>query len=99
MGRVACELADRVILTSDNPRTEDPAAIIRDIQSGTGGKEWRTIPDRKAAIETALASAGEADAVLIAGKGHEDYQIIGDATIDFSDTDTAREFLSERVHS
>ena len=75
MGAIAAELADRVIVTSDNPRWEDPASIIGDVLEGAGDVEWHV--DRRAAIQRALVLAGPGDLVLIAGKGHERYQEIG----------------------
>lgn len=94
MGKAALE-ADYAVVTSDNPRTEDPAAIISDIVVGMQGTEDRfTIePDRRSAIRCALALAQAGDAVLIAGKGHEDYQIIGTVKHDFDDRSVAREEL------
>lgn len=99
MGETACSLSDKVIITNDNPRTEDPEIIINDILSGTHGREWAVIPDRKEAITTALDSAREGDAVLIAGKGHEDYQIIGTQKHHFCDRETACEHLVHRAPS
>lgn len=89
MGRMASLLADRVILTSDNPRTEDPMAIIRQIQSGfpPGYQSFDIVPDREQAIVTALSTAQRNDTVLIAGKGHESYQIFDHVSIPFSDRD------------
>ncbi|HEU4587412.1 MAG TPA: UDP-N-acetylmuramoyl-L-alanyl-D-glutamate--2,6-diaminopimelate ligase [Gemmatimonadales bacterium] len=77
MGRLAAELADLAIVTSDNPRTEDPDAIIDEIEQGMGGVRHLRITDRLAAIEAALSEAKPADTVLLAGKGHETYQVIG----------------------
>ena len=88
MGKAARQFADRVVLTSDNPRSEDPTAIIADILEGTG-KTATVIEDRAAAIEWAVNAAAAGDAVLIAGKGHESYQLIGDRRIEFSDLDVA----------
>src|SRR5690606_13509166 len=82
MAAVACRLADRVVVTSDNPRTEDPDAIIRDVLEGVPAEKRAGVvvePDRAAAIRAAVAAADAMDTVLIAGKGHEDYQIIGKA--------------------
>ncbi len=93
MGRAALE-ADLAIVTSDNPRTEDPLAIIGDIVGGMEGAPegaYDVVPDRRAAIAYAIACADRGDLILIAGKGHEDYQIIGDATIDFDDRKVAAE--------
>jgi UDP-N-acetylmuramyl tripeptide synthase len=81
MGAVAAELADRVVVTSDNPRTEDPRAIIDAIVSGIPLEAHANVtiePDRERAIRAAISRAGKADIVLIAGKGHEDYQILPD---------------------
>jgi len=83
MGAIAQELADRVIVTDDNPRTEDAATIRAEILTAAPGAE--EIADRKLAIEKAIATMGSRDVVLIAGKGHEDYQIIGTAKHHFSD--------------
>ena len=91
MGDVAGRLADLTIITSDNPRTEDPMAIINDILTGirpTGG-EHQVIPDRHEAIFTAVAQARAGDMIVIAGKGHENYQIFKDRTIHFDDAETA----------
>lgn len=94
MGHVALR-ADLAVVTSDNPRSEDPETIIGDILGGMAGAEDKTkvIADRRAAIGYALRTARPGDCVLIAGKGHEDYQIIGDTTIDFDDRIVATEEL------
>jgi UDP-N-acetylmuramoyl-L-alanyl-D-glutamate--2,6-diaminopimelate ligase len=97
MGRIAALLADRVIVTSDNPRTESPAGIIDDILAGITDKtNVETIEDRAGAIATAIARAGRGDTVLIAGKGHETCQVIGDRRIPFSDADVAAAALAAR---
>jgi UDP-N-acetylmuramoyl-L-alanyl-D-glutamate--2,6-diaminopimelate ligase len=83
MGAIAEALADRVIVTDDNPRTENAAAIRAQILAATPGAE--EIPDRKSAINSAIATMGPRDVVLIAGKGHEDYQIVGTSKHHFSD--------------
>ncbi len=98
MGRAAASIADRVIVTSDNPRSEEPGAIIRDIEEGMGGIEHEVEPDRRKAIHLALRTASTGDMVVIAGKGHEDYQIFKDRTIHFDDAEIVREFLREPVH-
>ncbi len=86
MGQVANEYADQVILTSDNPRSEDPTAIIDEILSGVDSASWATIElDREVAIQTAIAKADKNDLVLVAGKGHETKQIIGDVVSHFDD--------------
>lgn len=93
MGEVACRLADRVLLTSDNPRGEDPEAILDAIEAGCERPVVRE-PDRARAIHRALAGARPGDCVVIAGKGHEDYQILGDRRVPFSDRACARDALS-----
>jgi UDP-N-acetylmuramoyl-L-alanyl-D-glutamate--2,6-diaminopimelate ligase len=87
MGRIAAELSDQVVITSDNPRTEDPDQIIADIIAGTTthADRLRAIPDRAQAIAEALATAGPGDLVLIAGKGDEAYQIVGHSKVPYSD--------------
>ena len=96
MGSVASLLADEVILTSDNPRREDPLAIIHQIQSGfaPGFRDYQIIADREQAILAALAMAKADDAVLIAGKGHEAYQIFEHVTVPFSDRDVVERFFA-----
>jgi UDP-N-acetylmuramoyl-L-alanyl-D-glutamate--2,6-diaminopimelate ligase len=96
MGEVAIRLADYVFVTSDNPRSEDPKKILHDIEKGilpSGKKSYELIEDRKVAIEKALGMARKGDIVLIAGKGHETYQIIGSQKIHFSDQQAAAEAL------
>ncbi len=95
MGAVADELADRIIVTDDNPRSEDPAAIVRDIEGGMAPGRARVIHDRALAIRAALEEAVAGDVVLIAGKGHEDYQIYGAERRAFSDLREARRLLGE----
>lgn len=105
MGKVACELADRVVLTSDNPRTERPEAIIDEVKTGMVGGHAEVIvePDRERAITLALSEAQPGDVVIIAGKGHEDYQILPDParpgstiTRHFDDREVARAVLTAR---
>ena len=93
MGRVVEQKSDIAIVTSDNPRTEDPAAIIEDIKEGLKKDNHIIIPDRKSAIFRAVELAEKDDIILIAGKGHEDYQILGDRTIHFDDREVALEAL------
>ncbi|MGD2294470.1 MAG: UDP-N-acetylmuramoyl-L-alanyl-D-glutamate--2,6-diaminopimelate ligase [Candidatus Aminicenantes bacterium] len=98
MGQIAGALADLTILTSDNPRSEDPLAIIADIEQGilkTGPEKYLILPNRREAIKKALFLAQKDDTILVAGKGHEDYQIIGDKTIPFSDKKVILELLKE----
>jgi UDP-N-acetylmuramoyl-L-alanyl-D-glutamate--2,6-diaminopimelate ligase len=98
MGEAAGSLSDVVILTSDNPRTEDPEKILADAEVGIQktGKPYQKIADRREAIHQAIAQARTDDLVLIAGKGHEDYQIIGREVFHFDDKEVAREALAER---
>ncbi len=95
MGRISGELADYTIITSDNPRTEDPEAIVSDIEEGiklTDGK-YICIVDRREAIRYALLNAQKGDAVVLAGKGHETYQTFKDKTIHFDEREVVREIL------
>jgi UDP-N-acetylmuramoyl-L-alanyl-D-glutamate--2,6-diaminopimelate ligase len=95
MGQVACELSDLAIVTSDNPRSEDPLQIINDIMVGVRRTDTRAIvvPDRALAIRKAIEEANAGDVVLLAGKGHETYQIFKDRTIHFDDREVAAEAL------
>lgn len=95
MGRVACDGADEVVLTSDNPRGEEPAAIIAEIHRGCAGARVYAEPDRQAAIAAALARAGADDLVLVAGKGHETTQVVGAEVRAYSDRDTVQRLLRE----
>jgi len=101
MGEAAASLSDVVILTSDNPRTEDPEKILADAEVGIQktGKSYRKIADRRDAIHQAISQASRGDLVLIAGKGHEDYQIIGREVFHFDDKEVAREALASRPRS
>jgi len=96
MGKAAAEYSDACILTSDNPRSEDPEAILKEIEAGMGGARYRVVADRAEAIRIAIHAAGQGDIVLIAGKGHEPYQQFADRTIDFDDRREARRALAER---
>lgn len=96
MGKVVSELSDICIITSDNPRSEDPEAIIDEIIPGLVSDNYKRVTDRRCAIETAINMAKKDDVVLIAGKGHEDYQILKDKTIHFSDKEVAAEFLERK---
>ncbi len=95
MGQVAGELSDLVILTSDNPRSEDPLQIMNDALVGLRRTDTKFIvePDRAIAIRKAIEDARPGDVVLLAGKGHETYQIFSDRTIHFDDREVAREAL------
>jgi UDP-N-acetylmuramoyl-L-alanyl-D-glutamate--2,6-diaminopimelate ligase len=97
MGRVATDLSDVTIVTSDNPRHEDPRGIIREIMAGAApGKDVHEETDRRVAIHMALAMARRGDIILIAGKGHEDYQVIGDEKRHFDDREEIESFLRSR---
>jgi UDP-N-acetylmuramoyl-L-alanyl-D-glutamate--2,6-diaminopimelate ligase len=106
MGEAAVRGADVAVLTSDNPRSEDPEAILAEVERGLGGlarveperlsaseRAYAALVDRRAAIELAIASAEPGDTVVIAGKGHEDYQIIGRQRLPFDDREEARRAL------
>jgi UDP-N-acetylmuramoyl-L-alanyl-D-glutamate--2,6-diaminopimelate ligase len=93
MGAIASRLADFIILTSDNPRSESPEKIIQEIERGVRGKNYKVIADRKEAICYAISSYQANDVVLIAGKGHEEYQIIGNTINEFDDAKVAVECL------
>ena len=94
MGEVAAKFADYIVVTSDNPRQEDPNEIIKDIQIGISlDSEILVEPERSIAIKLAIEKATKDDVVLIAGKGHEDYQILKDQTIHFDDREQARKAL------
>jgi len=97
MAAIAARLADRVVVTSDNPRTEDPDQILADVVAGIpSGTELRVERDRARAIAEAIAAASPADLVLIAGKGHEDYQILGTEKVHFDDREQAEQALRRR---
>jgi UDP-N-acetylmuramoyl-L-alanyl-D-glutamate--2,6-diaminopimelate ligase len=95
MGEVAVRESDCAIVTSDNPRSEDPIAIIREIEEGMEGVEHKVEVDRRKAIRLALLEAKEGDTVLIAGKGHETYQTIGTTVHPFDDRVVTKELLHE----
>jgi UDP-N-acetylmuramoyl-L-alanyl-D-glutamate--2,6-diaminopimelate ligase len=94
MGAIAADLADRIVLTDDNPRTENPAAIVNDIRAGVGEHpRVSVVHDRRAALASAIGKARPGDVVLIAGKGHESEQFVGKERRAFSDRATASELL------
>jgi UDP-N-acetylmuramoyl-L-alanyl-D-glutamate--2,6-diaminopimelate ligase len=97
MGQIAARDSDYAIVTSDNPRSEDPMEIIREIEAGMRGAQHKVIVDRREAIRAALRAAKEGDTVVIAGKGHESYQTIGTTSYQFDDRVVARELLDELV--
>jgi len=98
MGKAACKFSDKVIITSDNPRFEEPGRIIDEIEKGIKGKfsNYEIVDDRRKAIDRAIGLASEGDTVIIAGKGHEDYQIIKDKVIPFDDRLVAMEILKRK---
>ncbi|HEU5039356.1 MAG TPA: UDP-N-acetylmuramoyl-L-alanyl-D-glutamate--2,6-diaminopimelate ligase [Gemmatimonadales bacterium] len=96
MGEVAARGADLAIVTSDNPRTEDPEVILNDIEAGMGGVGHRRITDRLAAIETALAEGRPGDTVLLAGKGHETYQVLGTRKVPFDEREIVLRLVQGR---
>lgn len=101
MAKIACELSDKVVLTSDNPRTENPDQIIRDMQEGVSASHVRktlVIKDRREAIKTASALAEKEDIIVVAGKGHEDYQEINGERFPFDDKEILKEMLN-LIHS
>jgi UDP-N-acetylmuramoyl-L-alanyl-D-glutamate--2,6-diaminopimelate ligase len=99
MGEIATRASDLVLATSDNPRSEDPLEILREIEPGLrkGPAPYQIIPDRRQAIESAISMARKGDAVVIAGKGHEDYQIIGGQVLPFDDRKMALDLIRERM--
>lgn len=97
MAQIACQYSDHAIFTSDNPRSEEPTAIIKDMENGVKGKTFTSIVDRKEAINHAILEANSKDVILIAGKGHETYQIIGDKVLDFDDRVVALEAIKNKL--
>jgi UDP-N-acetylmuramoyl-L-alanyl-D-glutamate--2,6-diaminopimelate ligase len=101
MGKIAANLSDFVFATSDNPRSEDPLDILREIEPGLqeGRAPYKIVTDRREAIAAAISMAERGDAVVIAGKGHENYQIIGNRVIPFDDRDISRELIFHKLKS
>jgi UDP-N-acetylmuramoyl-L-alanyl-D-glutamate--2,6-diaminopimelate ligase len=98
MAEIAARLADRVVVTSDNPRTEDPQQILDDVVAGIpAGSDLLVEGDRAQAIASAIAEAEPNDLVLVAGKGHEDYQILGTEKVHFDDREEAERALRLRL--
>ena len=98
MGDVASRISNYSIITSDNPRGEDPIEIIKDIESGFGGSHYEVLEDRREAIAKGVSYLAPGDVLLIAGKGHEDYQMVGKDRLDFDDRLVARQMLNDRDH-
>lgn len=96
MGKIGVDLSDIAIITSDNPRTEDPSAIIDDIVAGIDKDNYVVVENRKDAIAKAIDIAEPGDVVVIAGKGHEDYQILKTGKIHFDEREVIDEILSSR---
>jgi UDP-N-acetylmuramoyl-L-alanyl-D-glutamate--2,6-diaminopimelate ligase len=97
MGEAATRLSDFAVITSDNPRSEEPMDIIKDIEVGTVSKNYLIEPDRKKAIRKAVDMANDGDVVLVAGKGHEDYQEIKGVRYPFSDRDVLKEEIKDKL--
>lgn len=98
MAAIAARLADRVVITSDNPRTEDPQRILNDVQTGLpAGTDHMVEANRAVAIAAAIAEASPQDLVLVAGKGHEDYQILGTEKVHFDDREQSEQALRQRL--
>jgi UDP-N-acetylmuramoyl-L-alanyl-D-glutamate--2,6-diaminopimelate ligase len=98
MAKIACEWSDKVVLTSDNPRTEDPEQIIEEMMTGVEGQHFKktlSITNRKEAIKSACSMAEKGDIILIAGKGHETYQEINGVRHDFDDLEIVKELLTK----
>lgn len=96
MGKIASEKADFVVLTTDNPRSEDPKRIVKDITAGMKKRNYEIVMDRKKAIQKAVSYLKEDDTLILAGKGHENYQIIKDKKYHFSDKETVEEILAKK---
>jgi UDP-N-acetylmuramoyl-L-alanyl-D-glutamate--2,6-diaminopimelate ligase len=96
MGEIAARLADEVVLTSDNPRSENPEKILDDIERGVGAVPHKRIADRRTAIEQSILGASDDDVIVIAGKGHEAYQVIGERVVHFDDREEAGLALKKR---
>ncbi|HLQ82476.1 MAG TPA: cyanophycin synthetase, partial [Pseudogracilibacillus sp.] len=99
MGDIACKYSDIVIVTSDNPRSENPIQIMEDIKKGMEkftSSQYQLVVDREEAIDKAIKMASKNDVVIIAGKGHETYQILKDKTIQFDDKDKAKKAILKK---
>ncbi|WP_080846541.1 UDP-N-acetylmuramoyl-L-alanyl-D-glutamate--2,6-diaminopimelate ligase [Cytobacillus gottheilii] len=96
MAQISCAYSSNPIFTSDNPRSEDPNSILADMEAGATGNNYKIISDRREAIRYAISQASAGDVILIAGKGHETYQQIGDQIFDFDDRIEAKKAIEER---
>jgi len=99
MGEIAGKLSDFCVVTSDNPRTENPASIIEDIMVGVNKTDvkYEVVENRKKAIEYAMSIAEKGDVVLLLGKGHETYQILNDGVIDFDEREIVAEIFNKQM--
>jgi UDP-N-acetylmuramoyl-L-alanyl-D-glutamate--2,6-diaminopimelate ligase len=95
MGKIGTELSNLALVTSDNPRTEEPMDIISEIEAGIEKHNYIVIEDRREAIKEAMKLAKKDDVIVIAGKGHEDYQILKDKTIHFDEREVIKEIIKE----
>jgi UDP-N-acetylmuramoyl-L-alanyl-D-glutamate--2,6-diaminopimelate ligase len=95
MGKIGTELSDFAFITSDNPRTEDPMSIIREILTGVEKHNYTVIGNRREAIKAAMKMAKRGDVVVVAGKGHETYQILKDKTIHFDEREVVADIVKE----
>ncbi len=95
MGEIGTELSDIAIITSDNPRSEDPYMILEDIKAGVEKSNYKLIENRREAIKTALLLGEKDDIIVIAGKGHETYQILKNETIHFDEKEVVLELIEE----
>ena len=93
MGKVVTELSDFAVITSDNPRSENPGSIVRDIKKGINKKNYCVVLDRREAIKKALSQASSGDIVVLAGKGHEGYQVLKDGPVHFDDREEVKKCL------
>lgn len=96
MAKIACQYATDSIFTSDNPRSEDPEQILRDMEAGVIGQSYKVIEDRRKAIQYAVTQAEADDVIVIAGKGHETYQLVGDQVLHFDDREEARQAIKNK---
>jgi UDP-N-acetylmuramyl tripeptide synthase len=95
MGKIGSNLSDIAIITSDNPRTEEPLDIIKDVISEMPKKNYTVVENRKAAIKEAIRIAQKGDVIVVAGKGHEDYQILKDKIIHFDEREVISDVIKE----
>lgn len=99
MGAIATKLSDLVIITSDNPRTEDPGKIIKEIEAGAARENYLVEPDRREAIKRSVLMASEGDIVLIAGKGHETHQEVEGKKFNFNDREVLEDAIRQMINN